>query len=404
VKTQPRLNPGKLRRIALEHQGLLKKAPFGRGCNATQKAVEQLGYIQIDTISVVARAHHHVLHTRVPNYQPDHIDKLLQRGSIFEYWYHAAAYLPMRDYRFSLPHMQAMERGETRWIRCRDKKLMRDLLRHVRDEGPTRARDFENPAPGGTSGWWNWKPAKQALDQLFMQGDLMVSGREGFQKIYDLRERVLPGNVDTRMPDIAEMANHLLDNTLRCHGFATRKSMTYLRQGNALREALKTALAQRQEAGLLASFTTASGETVFAEPDIFDRRAPATQPRVRFLSPFDNSLIQRARNQTVFDYDYQIECYLPESKRRYGYFCLPLLYGDRFVGRADCKAHRSNGVFEVKALFVEDPALTPDGEPARQFAASLQAALQEFAQFNACDDIEITATTPAAWRNLLSRT
>jgi len=403
VKTQPVQNDGKLRRLALEAQGLLKQAPFGRGTNATARAIEQLGYVQIDTISVIARAHHHVLHCRVPNYDPRHVDRLQQQRRIFEYWYHAAAYLPMRDYRFSLPHMQAMARGETRWIRSRDAGLMADVLRHVRDEGPTRARDFETPAGGDASGWWNWKPAKQALEQLFMQGDLMVVGREGFQKVYDLRERVLPDHVDVTLPDVHEMAEHLLQNSLRSHGFVTAKSVTYLRQGKSLRDALKQQLLQLLADRKLVSFGIGQGETAYAEPDLLERRAPAAPRRVRILSPFDNAIIQRDRNQSVFNYDYQIECYVPEAKRRFGYFCLPVLYGDRFVGRMDCKAHRRDGVFEVKALHIEDPELQAEGQEAEEFLSALHIALETLAQFNECVRIKVSSVTPRRWRRAAAR-
>ncbi len=395
MKTQGTVPAGQLRRIALERQGLLRAAPFGRGPNATLKALEQLGYVQIDTISVVARAHDHVLRTRVPNYTAEHLDKLQRSGKAFEYWYHAAAYLPMRDYRFALPKMLAMARGEDRWLRSRDKRLMREVRKRVEVEGPTLARDFETP-PRDASGWWNWKPTKRALEQLFMQGDLMISGREGFQKVYDLRERVLPADVDTREPSTAEMAAHLLDSTLRSHGFATQKGVTYGRRGAPLRSALKDHLHALLDAGELTTFLLPSGEKAFASPELLERRAPSAPARVRILSPFDSAVIQRQRSLAVFDFDYQIECYVTEEKRRFGYFCLPLLYRDRFVGRADCKAHRKTGRFEVKALHIEDPALA-DGQDAA-FTPALVAALSAFAEFNGCREVVVTGVEPRAAR------
>jgi len=191
---------GKLRRIALNQQGLLKNDSFGRGKAATLRAIEHLGYVQIDTISVVERAHHHVLWSRVSNYQPKFLDRLVRQRNLFEYWYHAAAWLPMRDFRFALPRM-AQTNGERNWFKSSERKLIGHILKRVREEGPLRARDFEDTRKGKKQ-WWDWKPAKQALEQLFMQGELMVSGRQGFQKVYDLRERVLPDWVDTRQPTI----------------------------------------------------------------------------------------------------------------------------------------------------------------------------------------------------------
>jgi len=397
VKTQPQAQ-SKLRRLALERQGLLKTAPFGRGKNATQKAVEQLGYVQIDTISVVARAHNHVLRTRVPNYDPSHIDKLQDDGRIFEYWYHAAAYLPMCDYRFALPRMRAMARGEGRWQRSRDQKLMADVHDYIRANGPTRARDFENPADH-RAGWWNWKPAKQALEQLFMQGDLMVRGREGFQKVYDLTERILPAHAITHEPDHRELASYLLRTTLRSYGFATQKSVTYLRAGSALRVALKTELEDAVAAQRLVAFKLPTGETAYGDPEVLDTRAASTAARVKILSPFDNAIIQRDRNIAVFDFDYQIECYVTEQKRKFGYFCLPLLYRDHFVGRADCKAHRKTGVFEVKSLHVEHADL--DVDSAAEFAVALHEAMAEFARFNGCGEVRYKRVYPRTWTRLI---
>ena len=382
----------KLRRIALDRQGLLTTNPFGRGKQAVLRAIEHLGYVQIDTISVVARAHHHVLWSRIDNYRGAHIDRLVREGRIFEYWYHAAAWLPMRDYRFALPRMNQLN-GERNWFGDGDRKLMREILRRIAVEGPMRARDFANPEPSG-NGWWEWKPAKQALEQLFMQGELMATCRDGFQKVYDLPERVLPGWVDTRRPTLEEYAAYLVDTTLRAHGFASLKSMTYLRRGKALRRAVKELLDARIDAGLLICVDSGETAPVYADPEKLDSRAPRCSARVRLLSPFDNAVIQRQRGREVFDFDYQIECYLPESKRRYGYFCLPILYRDRFVGRADCKAHRDRRLLEIRDLHLEQRVDDV-------FAASLRRELEAFAAFNGCDHIRCRGAVDNPYRQQL---
>jgi uncharacterized protein YcaQ len=373
----------KLRRIALDHQGLLKTDHFGRGKQATLRAIEHLGYIQIDTISVVERAHHHVLWSRVSNYQPKYLDQLVRERKVFEYWFHAASWLPMRDYRFVLPRMSSID-GDRGWFKTFDKKLNRQILERVTVEGPLRARDFEDTREGKKE-WWDWKPAKQALEQLFMQGELMVTGREGFQKVYDLPERVLPDWVDTCHPDMAEFADYLIDTTLRAHGFASPKSMTYLRKGKALRDAINTQLAERVDAGLLTTLKLKRGDLVFINPELLETRAPRSQAQVRILSPFDNAVIQRHRGRDIFGFDYQIECYVPEPKREFGYFCLPILYRDGFVGRLDCKAHRSSKKLEIKSLHLEHRI---DSE----FAEALNQALVSFSRFNACDEIHLTCT------------
>jgi uncharacterized protein YcaQ len=369
----------KLRRIALNQQGLLRAESFGRGKAAVLRAIEQIGYLQIDTISVVERAHHHVLGSRVANYRPAMLEQLVAERKLFEYWFHAAAWLPMADYRYSLPRMRQLN-GERNWFRDGDRNLMHEILARIAAEGALRTRDFEE-ARAGSSGWWDWKPAKQALEQLFMQGELMVSARQGFQKVYDLPERVLPDWVDTREPTLDEFAAHLIDTSLRAHGFTTLVSVTYLRKGQALREAVKRQLQARVDAKLLTQQSLGNNCSIYIDPELLEARAPRSVAQVRILSPFDNLLIQRQRCREVFNYDYQIECYVPEALRQFGYFCLPLLYRDRLVGRIDCKAHRAQARFEVKSIHIEQPV----GD---DFPDLMCAALQRFASFNGCDRIE----------------
>lgn len=370
---------GKLRRIALDHQGLLKTNAFGRGKLATLKAIEHLGYIQIDTISVVERAHHHVLWSRVNNYQPRFLDQLVRERKVFEYWFHAAAWLPMRDYRFALPRMNRID-GDRGWFKAFDKKLTRDILQRITNEGPLRARDFEDTRQGKKE-WWDWKPAKQALEQLFMQGELMVSGREGFQKVYDLPERVLPDWVNSSQPTMAGFASHLIDTTLRAHGFATQKSITYLRKGQALRDAVNQELQDRVSEGLLITVKLSDTSLVYINPELLETRAPRAQSQVSILSPFDNAVIQRQRGRDIFGYDYQIECYVPAPKRQYGYFCLPILYRDSLVGRIDCKVHRKQKLFEIKSVHLEKPV-------DEAFADAFDQALVAFSAFNGCEEIK----------------
>jgi len=379
-------------RIALEHQGLLAATPFGRGVDGVHRALSALGYVQIDTISVVARAHHHTLWSRLPTFRPEHLDALVASRRAFEYWAHAAAYLPIADYRFALARMQVTKIRQNHRLRGKERKLLVAIVDRIRAEGALRARDFETPRRART-GWWDWTPAKRGLEQLFFQGDLMVSGRDGFEKVYDLPEHVLPAGVDTRAPTTDEWADHAIDSTLRAHGFATAPSLTYGRKSEPLRKAVKNALAARLADGRLAKRTLGDGFVVYGAPDALERTPRAPFPRVKLLSPFDNAIIDRARALAVHAFDYQIECYVTPAKRRFGYFCLPMLYRDRFVGRIDAKADRS-----AKRLWLKHVHIERDPGDADAFLSALRDEARAYAAFNGCDDVAVERVSPRTWR------
>lgn len=380
----------RLRRIALAAQGLLQAQPYGRGLAGARKAIEHLGYVQIDTISVVERAHHHVLHSRVPGFKPAMTNEMLRDREIFEYWAHAAAFLPIDDYRFSLPYKHAIKSGQTHWHRVRDTKLMGELLVRIRSEGPLRSRDIETDAPRRAE-WWDWKPAKKALEQLYMEGDLMVRDREGFQKTYDLTERVLPSTVDSQVPSIAELATHMLEQQLRCHGLASLKGLTYQRRNTGLRLALKNLVSERLAQRTLEQVQLSSGEVFIMNAGALERPLPRLNNRMLILSPFDNAVIQRERLEALFQYDYRLECYVPATKRQYGYFCLPLLYRDAFIGRIDCKVHRKISHLEIKSLYFEKHSFDQDA-----VIAALVGALGQFCSFQECESVSLGKVSPKA--------
>jgi len=378
----------RLRRLALAAQGLLQAQPYGRGLAGARKAINHIGYVQIDTISVVERAHHHVFHSRVPKFKPDMTNQMLLDGDIFEYWTHAAAFLPIADFRFSLPYKHAIKSGQTHWYKNPDKKLMGELLARIRSDGPIRSRDVEINTTK-RAGWWDWKPAKKALEQMYMEGDLMVSDREGFQKTYDLTERVLPSHVNSQIPGIEEFAAHIVDQQLRCHGFASLKGLTYQRRNAELRKAVKALVNERLAQRTLEQVQVSSGEVFLLEAGALERPLHRLNSRMLILSPFDNSVIQRERLKALFQYDYQLECYVPAAKRQYGYFCLPLLYRGEFIGRMDCKAHRKSSHLEIKSLhfgqhsFDEDLVIT-----------EFLNAITQFCHFQKCDSVSLTKAYP----------
>lgn len=382
------------RRLALDAQGLRRTGSFGSGREGALAAVHGLGYVQLDTIAVVERAHHHVLWSRVPRYRPALLDELLAAGELFEYWSHAAAFLPMRDFRFSLPRKRAFASGASHWF-PRDERVRRKVLARVTAEGPLTARDFA-AADGGRSGpWWGWKPAKIALEQLFMEGRLMVAERRNFQKVYDLTERVLPPAVDQTPPTEDEHLRHLVLSTLRSHGLATAPETVYGRRRAPRAARLLTDLADE---GLVVPVAVEGlTERYWALPAALEGVASLGAGRsCRILSPFDNAVIQRDRLAALFDFDYRIECYTPEAKRQWGYFSLPILWGDRLAGRCDAKAERKDARLRVHVVHLE-----PGPSPARPSAAGLDAIvpplaleLRRFASFNGCTEVVVDRVEP----------
>ena len=265
---------------------------------------------------------------------------------------------------------------------------MGDLLARIRSDGPMRSRDVETKTTK-RAGWWDWKPAKKALEQMYMEGDLMISDREGFQKTYDLTERVLPSHVNAQMPGMEEFAAHIVDQQLHCHGFASLKGLTYQRRNAELRKAVKTLVNERLAQRDLEQVKVSSGEVFIIETGALERPLPRLNSRMLILSPFDNSVIQRERLKVLFQYDYQLECYVPATKRKYGYFCLPLLFRDEFIGRMDCKAHRKISRLEIKSLHLE-----PHNFDEERVIAAFVNAITRFCHFQKCDSVLLNKVHP----------
>jgi len=371
------------RHLALASQGLGPRKRFKKGLAGTLAALEHLGYVQVDTLSVVERAHHHVLWSRVPDYSLQHLNELTSAGKIFEYWFHAAAYLPMRDYRFALPRMLSFRRDESPYFKSVDKTLMAEILARVRGEGVLKTRDLKESTKG-KGAWWNQGPGRRALDKLFMQGDLMIRERNGMEKLYVLPEQLLPAGVNQQEPTTEEMAAYLLDNAVRAHGVFTLGQLLHLRTGKPLRDAMRELLQARLEQGTVQKLDDLSQPGTYAV--VGEHRAardPQAGAEVRLLSPFDNAVIHRDRLMQLFNFEYRLESYVPATQRKYGYFCLPILWQGAFVGRIDCKADRTAARFHVYHLHLEQ-GWVPD----ELFHQRLQDAISELARFCGCTDVQ----------------
>ena len=231
-----------------------------------------------------------------------------------------------------------------------------------------------------------------------MQGDLMITDRDGMEKVYDLTERVLPDTTNTSEPSLLEFSEYLINVSMRANGFTTLKQLTHLRPGDTLRKTLNTILQQKIEQGSLIEHPIDGMPPVYTTQDILDTKINRPTTNVRLLSPFDNAIIHRDRVQQLFEFDYRLECYIPKEKRQFGYFCLPILYKDRLVGRVDCKAHRKIGDFELVNLHLESKIISLDN-----FMPHFAKIVYRFAKFNDCQSIRVSNVSPKKLTGMFRR-
>lgn len=388
------LSADQAKRLILDSQMLFNNPETGTGKRRTARIIEDLGYIQIDTISVVQRAHHHTLWTRFSGYHPDMLHQLQAVDRIiFEYWGHAASYLPMRDYRYYIYRMKNFCDPKNKWAKERLKKcghLMDGILERIRKEGPLGSRDFKSTPDVKRGHWWNWKPSKIALELLFWRGDLMITRRDNFQRIYDLTERVLPDGIDTSMPQKDELGRFLVRRALKAQGIAAMNNIVkHIRA--AEREIIENAVGSLLEEEEIVSVSVNGNHGYYAFPDSL-KNISSNQKILRdvhILSPFDNLIIQRDRVSRLFNFDYALECYTPRAKRRYGYFVLPLLRGTEFVGRMDSRADRKKRVLTLHSLQFEKGF-----DEWEEFLPVFAGKLVDFAVFNECGRIELEDVKP----------
>ena len=372
------------RNLHLAVQGLLVP-PRARATRArVLAAIERMRLLQIDTIHVVARSPYLVLFSRLGDYQRHWLDDLLARGAIFECWAHEACFAPMRDY--------ALHRGQFaarsgHWAHKKAARMHREhragmdkLLAYITDNGAVKSSDFERTeSDKGPAGWWGWKDEKRWLEAWFALGELMIARRENFQRVYDLTARVLAkARVDASALTSMDAAREFVLASVRALGLTQARWVAdYFRTGKKHKDADLQAFV---DSGELIRVDVRGWDVpgyVHRDHVALLRRAQRSALRAThttLLSPFDPVVWDRARASVMFDFDYTLECYTPGPKRRYGYFVLPILCRGRLVGRLDAKAHRSEGVFEIKALYLEsgvdiDHALITDVAHATQASA-----------------------------------
>ncbi len=363
----------------LDHQ-LLR---LNNETSSVSQVIDQIGYVQIDTISVVQRAHHHVLWSRLPNYQLADLQQTQAEGSIFDYWAHAASYLPMKDYRFSLYRKAQIAAGKGHW-HYKNPKIMKKVLKRLQKDGPLMARDFEKGSFEKTHAWGS-HPINQALRQLFMEGQIMISERIGFQKKYDLPERILANHVNTQMPSRSEYLQYVIRRDVKAHGIIKTRDLGHLLKGTK-KDIQKEAQKMLQSGELCEVQIKSKGKDIYLafteKIDLFTAARPSS--KLQILSPFDNVLILRKRLLEIFDFDYVLECYVTAAKRKVGYFSLPLLYKNNFVGQIDLKADRKKQILWINNLVWEK-----DLKNKKSTVLALKKSINQFADFNNCTDIQV---------------
>jgi uncharacterized protein YcaQ len=371
------LTSAQARRIWLHAQRLDTTEPFGSGPEATPAAVAHLGYLQIDTIYVIERSHHHILYTRIPSYRREHLHQAQSIDkTVFEYWTHALSYLPTESLRFYVRHMRQDWQRRIVWFGKVSSGDLRRVLSRIRRDGAISIRDIDNDEQVEKDyAWGSRKPSKRALEVAFYRGLVTISQRAGMLKTYELLTRHFGWDRLPRAAIESETLNYLLDRALRAQGIVSVDSICYQ---DAPRKLAMTRLVEsrvrRNE--LIPVQVAGAGELLhWIRPDALDALPDPAQEQIHILSPFDPLIIQRKRLRLFFDYEYRFEAYVPKHKRVFGYFVCPVLIGDRIVAALDLKTDRQRPKLLVQRWnWVGRSA-------SRAHRQRMEAALHKFEQF-----------------------
>ncbi|MEA3337397.1 MAG: crosslink repair DNA glycosylase YcaQ family protein [Chloroflexota bacterium] len=396
-----------LQTVALHTQGLTTETGTTGPVDPDTlcQTIERIGCIQIDTLQMVHRSHYVILWSRLGSYDLQDLDRLAydpEHRRLFEYWYHGASLIPLSEYRYRLPMMlRWRERSSDRYCKWLatpgNSGLQRDVLARIGEQGPLRAADFKDDGPR-RNGWWDWKPAKRALEYLFNEGRLMVSNRWNFQRVFDLTERVLPARVDTHMPEVDETLRHVLSRSLLALGICQPKQLsdyTYDLKWGTARPYIEAMVAGGQFVEVEGRLSDGSAQALIAHRDRLSLLEQAADgalkgQRTTFLNPFDPLFYPGGRDSQFWGFEKVLEAYKPASQRRWGYFCLPILHGNQLVGRFDPKLERKTGTLRLKSLLFE-PHVQVDDE----MMAAIAAAMRDFLAFHQATDLVIERSQPA---------
>jgi len=364
------------RSVWLHAQRLNEAEPFGSEPDATRAAIEHLGYLQIDTIHVIERCHHHILWNRIPGYRREHLHQAQSvNKSVFEYWTHALSYIPTRDLPYFLPEMKRHRLSPKSWFDSVSKADLRKVLTLIRQDGPLSIRDIDDDVlVEKDHAWASRKPSKRALQLAFFSGALTVSERSGMLKTYELMDRHFGWDAKPKPASERQVADYLLTRSLRSQGLVSLDSICHL---DAKRKAaVRAAIEARVRRGALTPAAIEGAENVehWMEPRRLEAIPPLDRERVQILSPFDPLIIQRKRLKLFFDYEHRFEAYVPKEKRVMGYFALPVLVGDEIVAAIDLKADRANEALRIQQW-------TWFGKDAKRHKLRIETELHRFERF-----------------------
>lgn len=380
------ISAAQARSAVLMLQGL--SDPPGRklGIDGLYDLIDRMGYVQLDSVNTVARAHHMILFSRNQTYRPKHLAHLHEKDArLFENWTHDACLIPTRFFPYWRRKFEReAEDLAARFARWHDRDFraaVDGVVERIRDQGPLMARHFGTEEPKQSAGWWNWHDSKIALEYLWRTGKLSVARRDGFQKVYDLSERVIPAAHFAEDHDHDAFVDWACRAALERLGVGSPGEISRFFDLITVEEAKTWCDAARAQDALPVLVHAMDGSKprkAFARPDIETvlAAAPEAPGRIRVLSPFDPVIRDRTRLKRLFDYDYRIEIFVPAPKRVYGYYVFPLLEGDRLIGRIDMKADKSADALTVTGLWLENGVKLGKG---RQ--ASLEAELDRIRRF-----------------------
>lgn len=386
------LTKSQAKSIIVHAAGLAKRGQFGKGKDAVQKTIDHLGFVQVDSNYTVERAHHHMMYARVPNYKTEWLEELQQDGHIYEFWTRDSGFMPMNEFRFSIP-IHDTYRAKWKDLPRPERNLMNQILDRIGREGPLRAKDFENDRVTKNKGWWDWRPSKVALERLHLTGQLLATRQRDFHKLYDLTDNIVPSDIDRTKPDMAELASHLIYRSLRVLGIAYANEIAW--SGRLVKPPVKEELKKMVDAGEVCQVTVDGVKGPLYMLPNYQKKKVMPAGDVFILSPFDIINVFRRRLKEFFDFDYQVECFVPEPKRKYGYFSLPILAGDTFIARMDSKADRKNRTLIIHNLHFERVKMS--GAITQQLSDAIEA----FARFNGCNQISLVKTNNKVFKKLL---